>query len=55
MAKGSGQTAELNADHRDIDPRFGTGDGAFVMAVLVHAVFAIFCRLAGLSMLGLCA
>ncbi len=32
MVKGSGQTAELNADHRDIDPRFGTGDGAFVIA-----------------------
>ena len=32
MVKGSGQSAELNTDHRDIDPSFGAGDGAFVIA-----------------------
>ena len=35
----SSQTAELNSDHRDIDPRHGAGFGGFVIAhesPLVH-------------------
>ena len=39
MDKKSGQTAELNSDHGDINPGFGAGDRAFVVAhqsALVH-------------------
>ena len=35
----SSQSAELNSDHRDIDPRHGAGFGSFVIAhesPLVH-------------------
>jgi len=38
-AEGSSQSAELNSDHRDIDPRHGAGLGGFVIAhetPLVH-------------------